>query len=124
MKAAATTEDKQRITAELLMIEADELAKQGAKTNPQVIEKLGQALALWRELGDPFWTASALSRIGSAYENVNLYEKAIEYYERALVSYREVKRRNAEGPRSTRPGSVTADWVDLRRQLKMRSRRS
>lgn len=96
VKAAATAEDKQRMTAELLMIEANDLGKQGAKTNPQVIEKLEQTLALWRELGDPFWTASSLYRIGSAYENVNLYEKAIEYYERALVSYREVKSRNAE----------------------------
>ena len=97
VKAAATAQDKKRLTAEALMIEANELAKQGGKTVQQVIEKLEQASSFWRELGEPSWTASSLSRIGRAYDDLSRYEKAIEYYEQALAIYREAKNRAAEG---------------------------
>ena len=97
VKAAATAQDRQRIAAERLMLEANELRKQGGKTAEQAIDKLQQALSVWRELGDPYWAAWSLYNIGVAYSNLNRYEKAIEYYEQALAIYREVKNRAGEG---------------------------
>ena len=82
------------------LLEANELRKQGGKTAEQAIDKLQQALSVWRELGDPYWAAWSLSSIGVAYSSLSRYEKAIEYYEQALAIYREVKDRAGEGARS------------------------
>src|SRR5262249_1207540 len=92
-RAAATAQDRQGVAAEALVSEANVLSRQAAKTAAQVIDKLQQALAVWRELNDPYWAAWALSRIGYAYLQLSRYEKAIEYQEQALAISREVKDR-------------------------------
>jgi len=97
VKAAATAQDRQRISAEALMLEANELRRQGGKQAEQAIDKLQQALSVWRELGDPYWVAWSLSSIGVAYYRLSRYEKAIEYTEQALALHREVKSRAGEG---------------------------
>jgi CHAT domain-containing protein/Flp pilus assembly protein TadD len=96
VKAAATVQDRQRIAAERLMLEASELQSQGGKTAEQRIDKLQQALSVWRELGDQYWAAWSLSSIGVAYYRLSRYEKAIEYTEQALAIHREVKSRAGE----------------------------
>jgi CHAT domain-containing protein/tetratricopeptide (TPR) repeat protein len=96
VKAAATVQDRQRIAAERWMLEASELQKQGGKTAEQTIDKLQQALSVWRELGDQYWAAWSLSSIGLAYYRLSRYEKAIEYSEQALAIHREVKSRAGE----------------------------
>jgi CHAT domain-containing protein/tetratricopeptide (TPR) repeat protein len=97
VKAAATAQDRQRIAAEALLLEANELRKQGGKTAGQAIDKLQQALPVWRELGEPYWAAWSLSSIGVAYVSLSRYDKSIEYLEQALAIYREVKNRSGEG---------------------------
>ena len=104
VKAAATAQDRQRIAAERLMLEANELRRQGGKTAEQTIDKLQQALSVWRELGDQYWAAWSLSSIGVAYYSLSRYEKAIEYTEQALAIHREVKSRAGEGTRTQQPG--------------------
>jgi hypothetical protein len=52
VKAAASAQDKQRITAERLLVEVSKSFHQGAKAIAATIEKARQALTLWRELGD------------------------------------------------------------------------
>ena len=79
MKAAATAQDRQRIAAEVLMLEANELRRQGTKTAEQAIDKLQQALSVWRELGDPYWAAWSLYNIGFSYSSLTRYEKGIAY---------------------------------------------
>jgi len=89
--AAATAQNKQRIAAEQLLAEA--LNSQGQ----QIVEKLQQALALWRELGDRYWEAYTLYQIGASYRVMNQYNKATECLEQALAIRREVKDRYGEG---------------------------
>src|SRR5262249_15009293 len=96
VRAAATRADRQRMKAEALMNEANELVKEGVKTAPQRIEKLVAALPLWQELGEPYWSAATLYRVGETQTDLNEYKQAIEYYEQALVKYREAKHRIGE----------------------------
>ena len=91
VKATATAQDRQRIAAERLQIEALELRKQGGKFAEQAIAKLQQALSVWRELSDSYWTAWSLSGIGVAQNSLNRYDKATEYFEQALTIYRTYK---------------------------------
>ena len=96
VQATAMAQDRQRLTAEALLVEASELRKQGAKTAQPVIERLQQALPVWRELGEPYWTAYSLYLIGSAYYDLSQFGKAIEYLEQTLAITREVKLRARE----------------------------
>jgi CHAT domain-containing protein/tetratricopeptide (TPR) repeat protein len=102
VKAAATAQDRQRIAAERWMLEARELRKQPE----QAIDRLQQALLVWRELGDQYWAARSLYGIGFNYSYLSRYEKAIEYYEQALTIYREVKNRAGEGVTLAATGSA------------------
>jgi CHAT domain-containing protein/tetratricopeptide (TPR) repeat protein len=92
---APTAEDRQRITAERLMIEAKPLVAQGS-TAQRAIEKFERALALWRGLGERYFEARTLYFIGRAYSSLSQQEKAIEYLGQALAIYRELKNRQGE----------------------------
>jgi CHAT domain-containing protein len=92
---ASTTEDRQRITAERLMIEAIPLVAQGS-TAQRAIEKFEQALALWRGLGERYFEARTLYFMGRTYSTLSKQERAIEYLEQALAIYRELKNRQGE----------------------------
>lgn len=48
VKTSATEPDKQRITAEALMIEADNLLPQAGKGAPKIIENMQKAVSIWR----------------------------------------------------------------------------
>ena len=97
VKSSATGEDKKRLSAESLMIESNELNKQEGKTAQQMIEKLQQALAIWRELGERSWVANSLFRIGLAYRDLSQYQKARDSFEQALSIYQELRNRAGEG---------------------------
>lgn len=96
VQTMATEQDRQRLKAEALLVEASARSKQEADTSQQVIEKSGQALNLWRELGEPSWIATALNLIGDAYDNSDQPEKAIEYYQQVLDICREHSLRTRE----------------------------
>lgn len=96
VKAPATEQDRRRLAAEASLVEASQLSLQGSRAAPRVIEKAQQALAVWRELGDSFWAAYSLHRIGIAYYSLSQHGKAIEYYEQSLAIRREVKDRAGE----------------------------
>jgi CHAT domain-containing protein/Tfp pilus assembly protein PilF len=98
VKAGTAAQDKQRIAAERLIIEANELnAQGGGKAAEPMLAKLPQAVALFDALGDQYWSAWSLRAIGWAYFKMSTYEKAIEYYQQALVIQREVKDLGGEG---------------------------
>ncbi len=97
VKPAATEQDKKRITAERLMIEANNLSRERGRTAQQVIGKQQQALAIWRELGDQLWAACSLTNIGFAYSNLSRFEQAIEFLAQATVICRQIVDRTNEG---------------------------
>jgi CHAT domain-containing protein/Tfp pilus assembly protein PilF len=88
VRATATAQDRKRLPAEALLVEANELSKQAGKTAQQVLEKAQQALSIWRELGEPSWTAYALFMTGDAYAGLNQHEKAMEVFEQVLAMSR------------------------------------
>ncbi|MBA3766487.1 MAG: tetratricopeptide repeat protein [Acidobacteria bacterium] len=96
VKAAATAQDKQRMSAERLLNEAGKSNQEGAAAVEPTVEKARQALALWRELGDRYWEGTALHLIGIAYFSAKKYEQAIEASNQALEIRREVKDRAGE----------------------------
>jgi CHAT domain-containing protein len=91
VQPTATAQDRKRLAAEALLVEVSELSKQRAEKAEHVIEKAQQALPLWRELGEPRWTAHTLYMLGAAYDDLRRMEKASEFYEQALAAYRELK---------------------------------
>jgi len=97
VQATATVQDRKHLSAQALLVEAQELMKQAPNTAPQVIEKLEQALPIWRELGAPLWVALTLNKIGRAQMSQNQNEKAIPYFEQSLTINRELKNRPGEG---------------------------
>ncbi|MBS1810836.1 MAG: CHAT domain-containing protein [Acidobacteria bacterium] len=94
MRTAATAQDKQRIAAERLLIEVDQLT--GQTSLQQRLEKSQQALALWRELGDRYWEAFTLNLLGDLQRTLRRYEQAIGYYSQALAVRRELKDQRGE----------------------------
>ncbi|MBL8208150.1 MAG: tetratricopeptide repeat protein [Blastocatellia bacterium] len=97
VQSTATVLDRQRVTAQSLLLEATLLRNQGAKTAEQVIEKMQQARSLLGEMGEPGWTAYSFDLTGTAYAALSQYAKAIDYFEQALALNREVKDRASEG---------------------------
>jgi len=106
VKAAASAQDKQRMTAERLLVDVAKSFHQGAGALTTTIEKARQALTLWRELGDRHWEAATANIIGQAYLTVGTSELAIEALNQALGIRRELKYRTGEGITLLNLGSV------------------
>ena len=96
LKASASSPDRKRMAAELLLRESRGLLMQGRYADPQLSEKLGHALALWRELDDRYWQGFTLNVIGLSQYGASQFDKAIEPYEQALSLWREEKLRAGE----------------------------
>jgi CHAT domain-containing protein/tetratricopeptide (TPR) repeat protein len=94
--STATAQDQKHLIAQARLLEAQELTAGFSQAAPQAIEKLEQALSVWRELGTSYWIALTLNKIGRAYIRLNQNEKAIASCEQALTIYRESKQRLGE----------------------------
>ncbi len=97
LKPAATEQDKKRISAERLMIEANELSKERGRTAQQVIEKQQQALVIWRELNDQHLIACSLTNISNAHYTLGRYEQAIEFFTQTISICRQAQDTAGEG---------------------------
>ena len=96
VQASASAQDKKYLAAQLLMLDSVALQKSGGDTSKQALEKLQQALAIWRELQEPSWYSVTLDAIGSALADAEQEDEALKYYEQALASARESKLRARE----------------------------
>ncbi|HYV04538.1 MAG TPA: CHAT domain-containing protein [Blastocatellia bacterium] len=94
-RQAATAQDRQRISAERLLGEGYASYQRGQAQT--ATEKLEQALPLWREVGDQYWEAYALTYIGYAGIILSRSEQAIEYFEQARTIYRRLKDPGGDG---------------------------
>ncbi|HAZ49103.1 MAG TPA: hypothetical protein DCZ55_32815, partial [Cyanobacteria bacterium UBA11371] len=65
-----------------------------------------QGLAIVREVGDRAGEGVTLSSIGSIYNYLGQYSKALEFYQQALAIVREVGDRAGEGRILNNMGSV------------------
>lgn len=102
----ATAQDKQRLAAEALLIEAQGLRSQASKAAEQVIAKLQSALSIWRELNEPYWSAWCLSIMGGAYFDSGRNEQAIEYQKQARAIQQAIQDRIGEARSLTRMGNA------------------
>jgi CHAT domain-containing protein/Tfp pilus assembly protein PilF len=91
VRAGATSQDRQRIAAERLLMEAKPVADKGGESTQGAIEKYQSALGLWREVGDRYWEARTLNAIGNAYNRLNRSDQAIGFFEQSLAITRELK---------------------------------
>jgi CHAT domain-containing protein len=83
-------------------LEADQLMQQGVEKfqcgqSQAALHSWQQALTIFQEIGNRQGEGSALGNIGSAYQFLGNYSKAIEYHEQHLVIARETQDRKGEG---------------------------
>ncbi|MCI0389220.1 MAG: tetratricopeptide repeat protein [Acidobacteria bacterium] len=82
---AATEQDHKRRAAQKLSDEAAQLRKEPSGDSLRAsIEKLNQALALWRELGDTPIEAKVLGELGGIYYSLGNYGASHDYFKQAL----------------------------------------
>jgi CHAT domain-containing protein/tetratricopeptide (TPR) repeat protein len=91
-------QSRARIVAEQLYMEATRLTRQARGAGPEpAIKKFEEAIAQWRAAGVRKWEGQSLNSLGTVYRNLNRFEQALEYYERAGVIMREIKEKDREG---------------------------
>jgi CHAT domain-containing protein/tetratricopeptide (TPR) repeat protein len=93
----ATAKDRDRISAERALAEAEQFRAQGtAESLRKAIEKYQQALPLWSTLGDRQKEALTLSMIGQIHWQLGESQKALEYSSQAVSLSRAVGDRKGE----------------------------
>jgi CHAT domain-containing protein len=114
-KRPLVEEDKIRIAAELVAGEAQSLSeKNRAETRRQAIEKYGQALAGWRELGDRREEAMAFNSKGIVLINSNEYQQALDCFTNAQPIWQSINDREGEAESLYYIASIHSDWGNLR----------
>ena len=96
VQATVTARDRKHLTAQAVLLKAQDLDKGAADTKQQVIEKLGQALPIWLDLDAPNWSALTLNKIGKMHVSLKQYDQAIANFEQALTIHRNLKNRFGE----------------------------
>jgi len=96
IQSPASEPDRKFLAAQTLMLESVALRRSGPDAAAKAIEKLEQALAIWRELKEPSWIAVTLGGIGEVHFGTGSQEKALASYEQALASARESNLRARE----------------------------
>ncbi|HZS47274.1 MAG TPA: tetratricopeptide repeat protein [Blastocatellia bacterium] len=117
LKDAATEQDRKRLTAERLLLGAHSLLVQGKYADPQLGEKLGQALSTWKELNDRFWQAFTYNAIGLSHYGAGRFDKAIESHQQSVALWSEEKISAGE---ATVLGNLANDYLSLNQPDKAR----
>jgi CHAT domain-containing protein/Tfp pilus assembly protein PilF len=93
----ATTQDRDRIAAQMAFAEAMQLQMQGtAESLRKAVTNFDKALSLYRVLGDRGKEVQTLNIIGSVYRFLGEYQKALDYFSQALPLVRRLGDRRAE----------------------------
>lgn len=108
VKPAARSRTESRATAERLMAEVGELAKQGPAGAEGLIAKAREASKLWRELGARPREAEALHLIGNAESSLGRNARAMASYRQALAIRTAIGDRAGQGKTLGEMG-----WISL-----------
>ncbi len=92
LRQQASAQEQNLIAAERLLTEAGAMAETPA-TSAQAIQKAEQALAFWREVGDPYWEAYSLNLLAAAWSAQAKHETALALAEEAMALARRQKDR-------------------------------
>jgi CHAT domain-containing protein len=93
----ATAEDKYRVAADALSLEADLLTRGTLEERRKGIEKYQEALELYRRAGASSEEAETLRSIGVTHQSLGEIQKALEKYSEALPILRTIADRREEG---------------------------
>ncbi|HYV06427.1 MAG TPA: CHAT domain-containing protein [Blastocatellia bacterium] len=95
---AATSKDRNQITAERALAEAEQFQAQGTlESLRKALAKHEEALQLWRTLGDRQREAITLNVMGEIYLRLGENPKALDYHSQAVSLTRAVGDRRGEG---------------------------
>jgi CHAT domain-containing protein/Flp pilus assembly protein TadD len=103
---AATVEDKYRVAARSVFLEAEQLQNGTPEAKRKSIEKYHEALELYRKATDRNGEAQTLDNIGEVYELLDETQKALEHYNEALPLWQMVGDRKGEAQTLSNLGSV------------------
>jgi len=105
-----TSRDEKRIAAERAIFQAGRLGTQtGTDAKREAIGFYGDALLLWRELGDHYAEALTVFSVGEVYEDLGNKQKALDYYGQALPLERAVGDRAGEAATLGKTGDICHD---------------
>lgn len=123
VKPQVQNTDRERLTAERLLIEANDLERAGAKKSLQKsIDKLGEALLLWLKLGDPYWEAYSLNHSGRAAAALKKNQEALAFYNQALFIRKEIGDRFGEAHTLITLGNLYVDLGENQKALELYNR--
>src|SRR5262249_35810476 len=95
-------QERQQAAASRALADAEELWSQSTLPSlEKAISRCQQAATIWRETGDQWQEASTLNRIGEINEALSKHRTALAVYERALMLYKQLNDRKAEGQTSS-----------------------
>lgn len=110
-KPRATAEDRTRMVAERLRLEAEELYRAGGAVNRRrALAKARQSLPLWRGLGDRYWAGHTLNSVGVIYDDLGERQKALDFYQEALSLRRSIGDRAGEALTLANLGAYHRNW--------------
>jgi CHAT domain-containing protein/tetratricopeptide (TPR) repeat protein len=118
LKVTSETSDTERLTAERLLIEANDLERKGSKESLQAsIDKRGEALLLWRNLGDRYWEAYSLHYSGRTVSSLGKNQEALELLNQALKIREEIGDRIGEATTLNNLGLIYRSLGEKRKAL-------
>ena len=116
----ATQNDRNRVAAQKLSVEAKALRNLKTKESHQeAIGKYQSALATWRALDDELLEAFTLHELGLLYGDIGQYQKALDSYEQAGTLYKTLKVPRGEASIISNTGWVFGELGDNEKSLEM-----
>jgi CHAT domain-containing protein/tetratricopeptide (TPR) repeat protein len=114
----ATPQDTTRVAAERTVVEGERLQAQGTRESlTAAIDKLQEALPMFRASADQGGEALAQDDIGRAYYDLGEPGKALEYFNRALTLFKAAGDRQGEASTLNNVGSVYDDLGEKHKAL-------
>jgi len=119
VSAHPTQRDRERAAAERSLMKVKSLWQaRGAERLREAVAKGEKNVSQWRDLGDEDWLAHALNQLGLLHYDLGEQEKALGYYDQAILSYRAAGDRAGEAQLARRLGKHYAQLGRQQEALK------